>query len=566
MRHLIRGTLLALCLALLTPAQALADGGVCPRPAVGSEVLPPPDLFSSGGVLNVALNYFTSVDDVGRTLFCFVTPDGMESPTLHVNPGDTVNIHVTNQVPAAPLGATERVSNNTMVCGSPDMTVTSVNMHFHGLNVSPKCHGDETIHTIINSGESFDYKLKIPANEPPGLYWYHPHIHGTSSQNVQGGATGVIEIEGIANIQPAVAGLPERYLVLRDEQLGYDLTGGGLTSHAPAPFWDASVNYVTVPYPSYTPPIIKMHSGTQEFWRVANTAANTIMHLQVVYDGVPQPLQIVAFDGVPTGSQDGKRQGTIVTQTDALLPPAARVEFIVKGPSKDVKTASFMTENIDGGPAADVNPQRRLAKIELTDDPHWLPRAAKPTGAMNKQRFEGLADAKVTAKRTLYFYEIPSIFAEQQSRGKAKSPAAEPVNFYITVDGQFNRLFDPNEPPAITTNRGAVEEWTIQNRTAELHEFHIHQIHFLVEEIDGVPIPKEQQQFYDTHQVNFWDGIGPYPYIKVKMDFRGAVVGDFVYHCHILDHEDGGMMAIIRVLPKGDVQANASKHPQLSSQ
>ena len=60
------------------------------------------------------------------------------------------------------------------------------------------------------------------------------------------------------------------------------------------------------------------------------------------------------------------------------------------------------------------------------------------------------------------------------------------------------------------------------------------------------------------------DGIGPYPYIKVKMDFRGAVVGDFVYHCHILDHEDGGMMAIIRVLPKGEVEANASDHSQLS--
>src|SRR5580765_4987711 len=298
MRHMIRGTLLALCLAMLTPAQALADGGACPRPAVGSDVLPPPDLFSSGGVLNVALNYFTSVDDVGRTLFCFVTPDGMESPTLHAWPGDTINIHVTNQVSAAPLGAAERVSNDVMVCGSANMTLTSVNMHFHGLNVSPKCHGDEVIHTMINSGESFDYKLRIPANEPPGLYWYHPHIHGTSSQNVQGGATGLIEVEGIANIQPAVAGLPERYLILRDEQLGYGVSGKPLLD-TNAPFWDASVNYVTVPYPSYTPSIIKMHRGTQEFWRVANAAANTVMHLKVLYDGVAQPLQIVAFDGVP---------------------------------------------------------------------------------------------------------------------------------------------------------------------------------------------------------------------------------------------------------------------------
>ncbi|HTT85321.1 MAG TPA: multicopper oxidase domain-containing protein [Rhizomicrobium sp.] len=549
-----RGILLALCFALLAPAQAFADGGVCARPAPGSVVTPPPDLFSSGGVLNVSLNYFTSMDSVGRTLFCFVTPDGKESPTLHANPGDTINIHVTNLVPSAPLGPTEKVSNDGNVCGASTMTVTSVNMHFHGLNVTPKCHGDETIHTIINSNESFDYTLKIPADEPPGLYWYHPHIHGTSSMNVQGGATGLIEIEGIANIQPAVAGLPERFLILRDEQLGSSVNGGPQATQN-YPFWDASVNYVTVPYPAYTPSIIKMQSGTQEFWRVANAAANTIMDVQVLYDGVPQPLQIVGFDGVPTGSQDGKHQGTIVTQTDVLLPPAGRVEFIVAAPSSSVQDARFITKKIDGGPASDSNPLRRLAKIVLTDNPH-LPLTPKPNGPPNKQRFANLKDAKVTAKRLLYFFEIPSIFGPEKDKPDSKNNpggrAAEPVNFYITVDGQFNRLFDPNEPPAITTNRGAVEEWTIQNRTAEVHEFHIHQIHFLVEEINGVKIPKDQQQFYDTHQVDYYDGFAEnFPYIKIKLDFRGAVVGDFVYHCHILDHEDGGMMAIIRVQPKG---------------
>jgi FtsP/CotA-like multicopper oxidase with cupredoxin domain len=551
MGRVLQGILIVLCLAVLAPAQALADGGVCPRPAPGSAVTPPPDLFSSGGVLNVSLNYYTSMDDIGRTLFCFVTPDGMESPTLHANPGDTINIHVTNMVPGAPLGAEEKVSNDTNVCGDATMTPTSVNIHFHGLNVSPKCHGDEVIHTIINSGESFDYKLRIPANEPPGLYWYHPHIHGTSSQNVQGGATGLIEIEGIANIQPAVSGLPERFLILRDEQLGSAIIGGPVATTI-APFWDASINYVTVPYPAYPPAIIQMHTGQQEFWRVANAAANTIMDVQVLYDGVPQPLQVVGFDGVPTGSQDGKQQGTIVTKTDVLLPPAGRVEFIVAPPSSSVQDARFITEAIVGGPASDVNPLRRLAKIELTGDKSRLPRTPKPNGPPNKQRFENLKDAKVTAKRTLYFFEIPSILAPKNSpasNGKPHSRIAEPVNFYITVDGQFNRLFDPNEPPAITTNRGAVEEWTIQNRSAEVHEFHMHQIHFLVEEENGVKIPKDQQQFYDTHQVGFYSGEGDYPYIKVKMDFRGAVVGDFVYHCHILDHEDGGMMAIIRVLP-----------------
>jgi FtsP/CotA-like multicopper oxidase with cupredoxin domain len=83
-----------------------------------------------------------------------------------------------------------------------------------------------------------------------------------------------------------------------------------------------------------------------------------------------------------------------------------------------------------------------------------------------------------------------------------------------------------------------------------VHEFHIHQIHFLVLQVNGKDVPPSERQWRDTYQVPYWTGPGPYPSIKVRMDFRGAVTGDFVYHCHILDHEDRGMMAILRVLPK----------------
>jgi FtsP/CotA-like multicopper oxidase with cupredoxin domain len=80
-----------------------------------------------------------------------------------------------------------------------------------------------------------------------------------------------------------------------------------------------------------------------------------------------------------------------------------------------------------------------------------------------------------------------------------------------------------------------------------VHEFHIHQIHFQVRAINKTPVPLAQRQFRDTFQVPYWTGTGPYPSVTLRMDFRGAVVGDFVYHCHILDHEDNGMMAIVRV-------------------
>lgn len=523
---------------LLLPRTAMADTTVCPRFRPGADVVAPPDLYSKNGKLEIKLEYRTALDEAGRTLFCFQTPDGLESPTLHVWPGDTIVIHFTNKLPPITNGPGEVVSDERNRCGATTMLLSSANMHFHGLNTSPKCGSDESIRTLVNSGQTFDYRIKIPTNEPPGLYWYHPHIHGISSMMVQGGASAAIVVEGIENIQPAVAGLPQRLLILRDQPL----LNGGAPDEGPQPNWDVNVNYVPVPFPEYPAAIIRTTRGTQEFWRVANAGANTILDLQVIYDGKQQPLQIVAFDGVPTGSQDGKQQGTIVTQKHILLPPAGRVEFILAMPTRRVAQAYLVTRAIDGGPASDTNPARTLAQLIATDAPVKLPRIAERSVPPHQQRFESVDNAKVTASRTLYFLEVPGHAA-------AKKPAGEPVHFYIVVDGQTPRLFDPNEPPAITTRKGAVEDWIIQNRTFEVHEFHIHQIHFKVLEINGKPIPKSQQQWYDTFQVPYWKGEGKYPYIKARMDFRGAVEGDFLYHCHILDHEDGGMMAKIRVKP-----------------
>ena len=534
-----------LALVALLPGQALAeDGGACPRPSVGQTIDPPPDLTSQGGVLKVDFNYYTSVDNEGRTLFCFVTPDGKESPTLHVWPGDTIEMTVTNMVPAAPGAPSEIVSQGETACGNTTMTITSLNVHFHGTNTSPTCHSDETIFTLINSGETFKYRIKIPRDEPPGMYWYHPHVHGTSSVALEGGACGAIVVEGIENFQPAVVGLPQRVLLLRDMPL---IGGAALTKipPGPAPFWDLSLNYVPVVYPLYRPAVIKMHAGEKEFWRVVNASANSIFDIQLKYDGVQQPMQIVALDGVPTGSQDGQHQGTTITQNDILIPPAGRVEFIVPAPPASLRHAELSTIGIDTGPLGDSLPSRPIATVELTQDKLDLP-VGKSSGKPNPQRFAGLERIKPSVTRHLYFSETFG-HAEQK---QPHNDSGLGVHFFITVKGQEPKLFDPNDPPAITTKQGAVEDWIIQNHAPEVHEFHIHQIHFLLLAVNGVPVPKEQRQFYDTFQVPYWDQIGKYPSIKVRMDFRGPVVGDFVYHCHILQHEDGGMMAKIRVLPK----------------
>jgi len=153
MGRIIKWFAVMLGLTLFAASSAMATN--CARGNPGGEVTPPPDLYSSNGALNVSLNYYTDVDAHGVTLLCFVTSDGKESPTLHVNPGDTINVALTNMLPAAPGLHSERMSNDKNVCGDSQMMDTSVNMHFHGLNTSPKCHSDEVIHTLVNSGQTF---------------------------------------------------------------------------------------------------------------------------------------------------------------------------------------------------------------------------------------------------------------------------------------------------------------------------------------------------------------------------------------------------------------------------
>jgi FtsP/CotA-like multicopper oxidase with cupredoxin domain len=525
-----------------TPVPIPPVANACSRLAAGSVLANPSDLFSENGVLMVNFSYQTVTDDAGRKLYCFMTPDGLENPTLHVNPGDHLVINVTNNTPAA----TVVMQINPPNCGDGSLTKSSVNMHFHGTNTSPTCQQDDVLHTLINSGQAFSYDIQFPGDEPPGLYWYHPHAHMLVESALQGGGSGAIVVEGIQNFQPAVNGLDQQIIMIRDQNVaGNPAPGGNI------PSWDLTLNGIPIAYPEEIPAVIKMTTGEKQLWRVANSAADTILDLQVLFDGVPQTLQIVAFDGVPTGSQDGAGQGTIVNATDILLPTAGRAEFIVTPPASTVKNASLVTLDIDTGPDGDNDPQRTLATISTAPgSAASASNAARSvTAAVGqnwKERFEGLASATPVTARNLYFSE--------------NNPLSQ---FFITTGDAKPVLFDPNNPPAIVTTQGSVEDWTIQNQTLENHEFHIHQIHFLVEsqnnfEINGsVPDPSIEGQVLDTIQVPFWDGnpSHPFPSVSVRMDFRGADIGDFVYHCHIAEHEDGGMMAIIRVMPSSTAAA-----------
>ena len=125
------------------------------------------------------------------------------------------------------------------------------------------------------------------------------------------------------------------------------------------------------------------------------------------------------------------------------------------------------------------------------------------------------------------------------------------IDYYIVErrPGAVLRPFETNGPPMITVKAGTTEEWIIENWTNELHAFHIHQLHFRVLESDGLPV--NELFLRDTVSVPFFrDGMKSYPSVRIRMDFRDpTIVGTFAYHCHLLDHEDAGMMGLIRVDP-----------------
>ena len=522
----------------------------CPRPMPGAPVQAPVDLRSSQGTLGVDFFFRTNVDIFGLTLYCYITGDGVQSPTMRVKPGDQLVLTLKNELPSVSASAATQVhahASAANACGNGPLTASSTNLHFHGLTVPPVCHQDEVIHTLIQPDDSaFEYRIQIPSDEPPGLYWYHPHPHGFSKAQVVGGASGALIVEGIENVNPAVAGLPERVIVLRDQ-----IIGGLVENYAPGsgdeafiPTLDISMNYVPVMYPLYKPAFMNVPPEQREFWRVLNASADTFFNLQLLYwpnpdTQVAQPMQVVAIDGVPVG-----RDFASVQRTSILLPPGARAEFLMTTPPEGMY-AQFLTQRYNNGPFGDVATYRVLATIKSSKDAPPAPGTIPNSAAAAVQPFSGLAAVSPAAHRKLYVSEMFQDPADPNS----------PASYFITVDGATPKIFDMNfTMPDITVTQGTVEDWIIENRAQESHAFHIHQLHFQVLERDGQPV--NESALRDTIDLPYWDGKSAYPSVKLRMDFRDPnIVGTFLYHCHILEHEDGGMMGSIQVVVPPDASA-----------
>lgn len=491
LRHTARNSIPGI---LATAFAILCSAGMAGQTA---DVLPrPPQLHATNHVLTLTLH--AGVTSEGKNSFFF---NGQPTaPTLRLSPGDRLKITYINDLPTKPQES----------CAIPpcmDMT----NLHFHGLAVSPDSPQDDVLTMMAKPGQSLHYIVDIPKDHPPGLFWYHTHPHGESHRQVLDGMSGALIIDGMESCVPDLQGLPERVLIVRGRAIANDTQSTDLKNRVEL----GSNTCGAEPDPpneiftlnGSVRPQIEIAPAERQFWRIVNASADRYLDLQLA----GTRFEIVAMDGMPIGLHDPAHRTRIADHV--LLPPAGRIEAIVTGPPHG-SPRHLISRCVDTGPDGDPNPEMVLADI--------VPRrAADLARVVPKARLARVPNAK--AVDAIEEERVPPRFVVTFTEDKN--------GFYINGE-----KFAPDAAPMVRAKIGTYQHWKIVNDTKELHPMHIHQIHFLAYAENDRPVA--DPLWLDT--VNVPSGGS----IDVVMDFTDPVIrGMSVFHCHLLNHEDKGMMA-----------------------
>jgi suppressor of ftsI len=464
-----------------------------------------PQVRAKNHVVSLTLD---AVNENGRDAFAY--EGETVAPVIRASAGDTLRITYVNHLPA----------KSTETCAvNPCMNMT--NLHFHGLTVSPNAPQDDVLGMIAMPGQNLHYLVEIPRDHPPGLFWYHTHPHGESHRQVLDGMSGAIVIEGIEQYVPEVRQLRERVMVVRGRSIEHDQKADELRKYVEVPSNQCVVG-TAAPEEIFTingalRPQVAIAPKERQFWRIVNASADRYLDLRL--DG--ETFEIVALDGMPLAYHDP--QHPTWTTDHVMLAPAGRVEAIVTGPAAGVHSA-LRTLCVDTGPAGDPNPEMVLAdltqpSVERASPDHNGDRPPEPEHAAKARvLLHKSVDLEPLKKRPPSF---TTIFTEDKN------------GFYIN-----GKKFAMDAGPMASAPVGTYQHWRIVNATAELHPFHIHQVHFLAYAENGKALV--HPAWLDTVNVPVGGTV------EVILDLTDPVIkGTAVFHCHLLNHEDKGMMAKI---------------------
>jgi FtsP/CotA-like multicopper oxidase with cupredoxin domain len=404
----------------------------------------------------------TTTQAGGREVTTTVYNGSFPGPTLRIDPGDTLRVTLVNQLDAP------------------------TNFHTHGFHTTPLGFGDNVLHQL-EPGGSWDLEFPTLPDHPEGVYWYHPHPHGISDGQVNGGMAGVIINSGPLDYLPGIKGLTERLLVIQATQFADD---GSLV----APAWqqapDTKVRYVN----GQVNPVIRIAPGETQRWRLANVSSDTFVDL-VLDDHL---LHQIANDANPRDE---------VQPTDhVVLAPAERAEVLVQA---STTPGTYFLRTL----AWESDLEVVVATVLVEGEP--VAPSALPTLLIP---YEDLRTVPVDVRRDIHFQILDG--------------ANGPI---LAING---KPFDMDRVD-ITARLGDVEEWTLYNDSDFWHPFHIHINDFQVVEIQGQP--------FDAHGQQDTVPLPPRGWVRIRTRFADFP-GRWVYHCHILLHEDAGMMGIIEVV------------------
>jgi suppressor of ftsI len=479
-----------------------------------AQTVPLPEPPQVGGKSHVVSLTLHAVNENGKDTFAF--EGNAVAPVVRASPGSVLKITYINDLPAK---SPEKCAVNPCM----DMT----NLHFHGLSVSPNSPQDDVIGMMASPGQTLHYSVKIPRDHPPGLFWYHTHPHGESHRQVLDGMSGAIVIEGMERYVPEVKRLRERVLVVRGRSIERGPSAAALRREVEIPAkgcgGEAEAVEEIFTVNGAVRPRIEIAPRERQFWRVVNASPDRYLDLQL--DG--QTIEIVALDGMPLAYHDPKHPTRAVDHL--LIAPAGRLEAIVTGPPRGTHSA-LRTLCVDTGRDGDPNPEMVLADmVEPGSDPPSSD-AASSDPASSDWALEHVHAVDGRAPR----YKPLDVEPLKKSEPDFIVIFTEDKNgFYIN-----GRKYAPDATPMTSARVGTYRHWRILNRSAELHPFHIHQVRFLAYAENGAPLA--HAAWLDT--VNVPSGGS----VDVILDFTNPVIkGMSVFHCHLLNHEDKGMMAKI---------------------
>ena len=370
------------------------------------------------------------------------------------------------------------------------------NLHVHGLHVSPEGSGDN-VFVAVQPGESFEYDYRLPDDHPPGVYWYHPHHHGMVADQLFGGLYGAIVVEDPAELTVA----RERVLVVSDITL--DASGRLQQPSTMARMMGREGELVLVN--GQTRPTLTARPGERERWRIVNACVARYVRLRL--DG--QQLDLL---GIDSGRYAAPRR-----VEEVVLAPGNRADLLVTATEGSSALEVLGVDRgsvggmMGGSPSGDVG---TIAALQVTG----AAVAAQPAPAAQPPARD-LRDAEPAIRRRL-------VLAVGMGGGMG------PGGMSFTIDG---REFDPDRVDQ-TVTPGAVEEWTIANTSPMDHPMHLHVWPMQIVAEAGRPVDDVRWQDVVNIPAN-----GEVT-VRIAFDkFRGRTV----YHCHILDHEDRGMMGVI---------------------